>query len=144
MGFSNHIPLPDGRSVEMRLMYLSEKEQLIALDNDLEFQALPLAARMRRVVDIMTPGVISLSWDGTLADMPENWIFQLAREWATGFQDWDGVTLPEANGTGSETRSPARVSPCRATPRKRRSRSRSRNGGTSLTGRHGSASHPGS
>jgi hypothetical protein len=96
------IDLPDGRSLELRPMYISDKLAIVALDAEDPPRA--FLARMEAYAAILERAVTWRSWDGPLTDMTEQRLLAILREWAVLTED---DALPPASGTGSEMTSPA-------------------------------------
>lgn len=115
------IDLPDGRWVELRPQYLSEKNRILELPAKVaEGRLIDL---LNGYADIIRPAVLALSWEGDITDMPELRLVELIRQWARITED-DAV--PPASGTTGKPTS------CRPASTRRRSGSRTpRSGSTS-------------
>lgn len=92
------VTLSDGRWLELRPMWISDKLALV----DLEADTAPLE-RLRCYGAIIEPAVESRSWDGSLLDMSEEQLLLLLRDWARGTQE---EALPPETGTPSPEPSP--------------------------------------
>ncbi len=102
------IDLPDGRWVELRPMYLSDKNRILELEKrEEEARYLDM---LNEYAAILRPAVTATSWDGDIADMPEIQLLRLIPEW--GNKTAEDI-LPEASGTSSATRSRSTGSRCR-------------------------------
>jgi hypothetical protein len=102
------IDLPDGRWVELRSMWLSDKNRIIDLEKrEEEARYLDM---VNEYASILRPAVVALSWEGDISDMPELEMLRLIPEW--GRLTTEDV-LPEANGTSSATSSRNSGTRCR-------------------------------
>jgi hypothetical protein len=101
-GHPGHIDLPDGRALDLRPMYISDKRRLVDFETGSE--GLRVLDLMEGYIAILEPAVLWKSWDGPLTDMTEIRLLNIVREWAVVTED---DALPPASGTDSETTSPA-------------------------------------
>ena len=105
------ITLPDGRWLELRPMWLSERNALLALSD--RAGDMLYVDYYNTLAGIVGKGVEALSWEGSVADMAEERLAWLSKEWG---RITDEDALPEANGTASETSSPPPASESAASP----------------------------
>lgn len=95
------IDLPDGRWVDLRPQWLSEKNRILALADEVEAAEGRYIDLVNGYAGILRPAVTALSWDGDVADMPEGRLLWLLAEWARVTED---DALPPASGaTGATT-----------------------------------------
>ncbi len=94
------VTLSDGRTLELRPMYIAEKIRIIKLQDDDDKETTLLEAVVR-IADIIEPAVKSKDWDGTLLDMTELDLYGLARSWASVTED---DALPPESAPSSPTK----------------------------------------
>ncbi len=93
------VTLSDGRTLELRPMYISEKVRIIKLqEQDEEGTLLDMVVG---VADLIEPAVESKSWEGALLDMTEMQLLGLAREWTVITED---DALPPESAPSSPTK----------------------------------------
>lgn len=107
------ITLSDGRWVELRSMWISDKLRLIDLA---AMQTTPIE-RLRTYAEVMEPAVREKSWDGSLLDMSEQQFLTALRDWGQAAED---DALPPASGRSSSEQSPSSASPRRTASRQGR------------------------
>lgn len=113
------IDLPDGRWVDLRPQYLSDKNAIIALNERIEGDNGRYIDLVNGYADILRPAVLATSWGGDIAEMPERRLLVLLADWARLTEE-DAV--PPASGTSGETSSARPVSRAsRSSSRARRS-----------------------
>ena len=93
------VTLSDGRTVDLRPMYISEKLAIVKWqESDEESTYLDVVQGMAAIIE---PAVISKSWEGSFLDMTERQMLTLARDWAKVTED---DALPPESAPDSETR----------------------------------------
>ena len=93
------ITLSDGRWLDMRPMYISDKVRIVKLqERDETDDYLDQVIEMAKIIE---PGVGAKSWDGPVTDITDTQLVTIARDWA-GITDEDA--LPEASAPDSETK----------------------------------------
>ena len=92
------VTLSDGRTLELRPMYISEKLAIVKLqEQDDEQPYIDIIVSMSKLIE---PAVTAKSWDGPLLDMTELQLLKLARSWSMLTEE---DAIPPALGTDSET-----------------------------------------
>ncbi len=94
------IDLPDGRWVNLRPMWLSEKVAIVAYEEETEGKQTSYLERMTAYAALLRPGITETSWGGDIADMPETTMLNIMARWQTISED---DALPPVTGTSSET-----------------------------------------
>lgn len=95
------IDLPDGRWVDLRPQYLSDKNAIIALNARVEGENGRYIDLLNGYADIIRPAVEATSWGGDVAEMTERRLLWLLAEWARVTEE--EAVGPPASGTTSET-----------------------------------------
>lgn len=96
----SRIDLPDGRWVDLRPMWLSEKNAIVAYEASIEGTKIPHLERVNAFAALLRPGITATSWDGDIADMPEMELLRIMFQWQTVTED---DALPPVKGTSSVT-----------------------------------------
>jgi len=94
------ITLSDGRTLDLRPMYISEKIRIVAL-NDKTDDDSPMLDYVQELGSIIEPAIDPESWTGSVYDMTEMQLITLSVEWRT-ITDEDA--LPEASAPDSVTK----------------------------------------
>ena len=93
------VTLSDGRTLELRPMYISEKLKLVKMEeDDSEERYLDVVTAVAAIIE---PAVVSKSWEGSLLDMTDRQMLTLTREWSSVTED---DALPPENAPDSETK----------------------------------------
>jgi hypothetical protein len=103
------VTLSDGRSMEMRPIYVSDRLAIIELNERRQDSSAPITdiEYLKALAAIAEPAVIEKSWPGSLLEMPELELLALMFKWRKASED-DAV--PPVSGASSRKRSPRRNS----------------------------------
>lgn len=111
------VTLSDGRWLELRPIYVSDR--LAVIDLQAEVEANPdrsfVVDYLKALAAIVEGGTTAKSWDGSLLEMPEPELLTLMSKWRKASED-DAV--PPASGTPSEgpSQSPESAAPMESQP----------------------------
>ncbi len=98
------ITLSDGRWLDMRPMYISDKVRILKVQERDEADTVTEAEYFDLVIEmvgVIEPGVTAKSWDGPITDITDTQLVTIARDWASMTED---DALPPESGTDSETK----------------------------------------
>ena len=83
------ITLNDGRWLDMRPMYISDKVRIVKLQerDDAATESESYLDLVVEMAAVLEPGILETSWDGPITDITETQLTLIARDWASMTED---------------------------------------------------------